>query len=815
MALEEKRIFHIEDDISSILNTQLAVEDIADSDLGFKMWGGKDGDGNVTKFLAKNKPARVTTLDITSGDLNMHSQNITDVSLVDGVDVSDHAARHIRGGADEIDGDLLDIDYAPSYYTPAVAPTSSHVDHLASHLKGIDDALDAISSGGVSGLTPGAIQFGSATGDLDEDPNSLWWDDTNDFLGINRGGAAPACGLHMGASSPSHVFSDDDVFCFDFETVGTAHIGVWLYGYSYDDNGVPWFDATKKLNTDGANFYYTGATFGVTATDTDTNCQVDIEAAPVYSAAGGDAVINLTATAQGANNGEINLVSNGDILLDASEVVRLESGNNKASIVLYPTADGDIRFTGNYIITNWTTPYILLGDGSAQWATFESEFGQVSIINALHQLYGASGGVSEPAGQIVYGTGSGVDSESTFKWDSVNDFLNINRTSGAAACGIHLGDGAPVLCNSDDDLYVHGYIECQAGFMVQDAVPVYFGEGFDASMRYSTAQTFDALMISTPSSSRTIIICEQADVATDFGYPMQDNPALIFHASDATDPDKYGLIKHNGTNFNISTGKGAIYIPSAGDGSVCLYLSQTDTSNRPGVINIYNTGCALYGQQWDGPRDILINGGTSPDNIHSIANEDGELWVFRKNTGASANCGVSALGLTHLKSELYAKNNDGSHYANIQVYAYGSYSRILFTCDDSIGFSGASEIDLNAISVRDCLNFSFGGTPTLYSYSSSLSVQWATGKPLQKCTATGNITSVSFADPNGVAVGCHLIIEANNPGGTITIDGWPANVYWPNGDPGAVEIGHSEVGIFSFVYDANTDKYYGSHIGGV
>lgn len=54
----------------------------------------------------------------------------------------DHKARHIRGGADELDGDQLDIDYAPTNYTPSTAPAQvSDNEHLTAHLAGIDTKL--------------------------------------------------------------------------------------------------------------------------------------------------------------------------------------------------------------------------------------------------------------------------------------------------------------------------------------------------------------------------------------------------------------------------------------------------------------------------------------------------------------------------------------------------------------------------------------------------------------------------------------------------------------------------------------------------
>lgn len=60
----------------------------------------------------------------------------------------DHDASHIRAGSDEVDGDKLDIDYTPTNYTPdATPPECDHVDHLTAHLKGIDTAVGAAGGG--------------------------------------------------------------------------------------------------------------------------------------------------------------------------------------------------------------------------------------------------------------------------------------------------------------------------------------------------------------------------------------------------------------------------------------------------------------------------------------------------------------------------------------------------------------------------------------------------------------------------------------------------------------------------------------------
>jgi hypothetical protein len=93
-----------------------------------------------------------------AGNINIstgHTYQIngSQIALTNLSDGLSHAAGHIQGGADEIDGDLIDIDYAESNYTPATTGVASNVNHLAAHLEGIDDALGALGGGTLLGLT--------------------------------------------------------------------------------------------------------------------------------------------------------------------------------------------------------------------------------------------------------------------------------------------------------------------------------------------------------------------------------------------------------------------------------------------------------------------------------------------------------------------------------------------------------------------------------------------------------------------------------------------------------------------------------------
>lgn len=52
-----------------------------------------------------------------------------------------HGSRHIAGGADEIDGDRLHINYNPTYYTPVTGtPEVSLNEELTAHLAGLDES---------------------------------------------------------------------------------------------------------------------------------------------------------------------------------------------------------------------------------------------------------------------------------------------------------------------------------------------------------------------------------------------------------------------------------------------------------------------------------------------------------------------------------------------------------------------------------------------------------------------------------------------------------------------------------------------------
>jgi len=94
--------------------------------------------------------------------------------------VGSHAASHIQGGSDEVDGDQLDIDFTPSNYSPDTTPGEvSDVDHLSAHLAGIDNALPKAAGNG--SYIFGTLSGDQSTGLTNGDP--IQWDTDSSSAG--------------------------------------------------------------------------------------------------------------------------------------------------------------------------------------------------------------------------------------------------------------------------------------------------------------------------------------------------------------------------------------------------------------------------------------------------------------------------------------------------------------------------------------------------------------------------------------------------------------------------------------------------------
>lgn len=105
-----------------------------------------DGDKIDIDYAESNYVPATTPVTTSVDHLSSHLKGL-DVALGSKAS-STHAPNHIRGAADPVDGDKLDIDFTPSYYTRTISTQGTpditdHIENLTSHLNGLDIAMGA------------------------------------------------------------------------------------------------------------------------------------------------------------------------------------------------------------------------------------------------------------------------------------------------------------------------------------------------------------------------------------------------------------------------------------------------------------------------------------------------------------------------------------------------------------------------------------------------------------------------------------------------------------------------------------------------
>lgn len=195
-------------------------------------------DGNFTELLQIDLNGDMSLaaggMNIPSGEI--YKVNGTQIALANLSDGAAHASRHIQSGADEIDGDLIDIDYAQTNYTPATTGVATDVNHLAAHLEGIDNALGASGTGTIAGMTD--TDFGSLSGG-----HLMIWDGTDDWENKAVSGDATLASdgaLTIAANAiENSMMADNSVDSSEYvdNSIDPEHISDW---YAYDEIPVAW-----------------------------------------------------------------------------------------------------------------------------------------------------------------------------------------------------------------------------------------------------------------------------------------------------------------------------------------------------------------------------------------------------------------------------------------------------------------------------------------------------------------------------------------------------------------------------------------------
>lgn len=182
-----------------------------------------------------------------------------------------------------------------------------------------------------------------------------------------------------------------------------------------------------------------GSRFTINSTEDDGAQTADIE---LY-ANGNVPTIDILATSTGSGLATTNVYANGNITGDGKVDIKATStaadafvyiaaeGSTSGIVFVGSTATDIVAFTdvnSSAISGSWTNQRIDFSSATSEWTTYNSNFGEVSLLAALNIAYTSGGGsVTEPADQIVYGTGTGVDSSSIFIFDTANSVLVVGH----------------------------------------------------------------------------------------------------------------------------------------------------------------------------------------------------------------------------------------------------------------------------------------------------------------------------------------------------------------------------------------------------
>lgn len=169
-----------------------------------------------------------------------------------------------------------------------------------------------------------------------------------------------------------------------------------------------------------------------------------------------------------------------------------------------------------------------------------------------------------------------------------NESLSLNFESVANTVGVTSSTGVTAITFSGFALSSSSYT---GSVIMTDNVGLSMGSGTDARLEFDTSEGNDTLKLGlvcgSVNSSGYFLICESADINTNFGVGTPTDPHLRIQSSDATQTSDYIEFWHDQTDANIGVGNGnlkinkTIDISAIGAGTTNFII--TATSDTPTV----------------------------------------------------------------------------------------------------------------------------------------------------------------------------------------------------------------------------------------
>ena len=493
---ENRKIIRIADAISAISNQQIAIETTVDTDLNFKMWGGKDADGNVTKWLAKDKAAQVTTATLTGG-------TTTGSTGLMSHDTTGLLAGQINTMV-ELEAIVTDIDYINAALFDANTILSADTDNTPAALTVPEQTLiGRITSGNIDALTVSEVRTLLDYGSDEVDNDS-------GVTGVTVTNALDNLSTAIGALTLDDAYNAD---------AGAANIDVdagsvsWTITGAYDFN----IDLGAADDTYGFKVF----------DDTDYFRLHRLQPESIIL----DAELH-----------EANINVQGDMSLSGGNGLNLDFTTISINLRTFLTDDGT-----TFTILPATGDYVRIGDAAtASYCTTNDDFHVSGLLEATGVFHAGGNIIQTTGGKIYKDVAEPIiigDAGGTPGIVTDNDSLYVNNALEVDG-GSYLA-GAQFTAN----------ISCGSNVSVRSTA----GDAYGSFMPRSTVQTIHTTALTTGTTSNGILICESQDTGFNFEHALQTNPTIYLHSANQS-TTQWMSLTHNQTNGVIAAGAGGVQI---------------------------------------------------------------------------------------------------------------------------------------------------------------------------------------------------------------------------------------------------------------
>lgn len=493
---ENRKIIRIADAISAISNQQIAIETTVDTDLNFKMWGGKDADGNVTKWLAKDKAAQVTTATLTGG-------TTTGSTGLMSHDTTGLLAGQINTMV-ELEAIVTDIDYINAALFDANTILSADTDNTPAALTVPEQTLiGRITSGNIDALTVSEVRTLLDYGSDEVDNDS-------GVTGVTVTNALDNLSTAIGALTLDDAYNAD---------AGAANIDVdagsvsWTITGAYDFN----IDLGAADDTYGFKVF----------DDTDYFRLHRLQPESIIL----DAELH-----------EANINVQGDMSLSGGNGLNLDFTTISINLRTFLTDDGT-----TFTILPATGDYVRIGDAAtASYCTTNDDFHVSGLLEATGVFHAGGNIIQTTGGKIYKDVAEPIiigDAGGTPGIVTDNDSLYVNNALEV--------DGGSYLAGAQ----FSANISCGSNVSVRSTA----GDAYGSFMPRSTVQTIHTTALTTGTTSNGILICESLDTGFNFEHALQTNPTIYLHSANQS-TTQWMSLTHNQTNGVIAAGAGGVQI---------------------------------------------------------------------------------------------------------------------------------------------------------------------------------------------------------------------------------------------------------------